>query len=60
MEKEIYLLYDNTGCIKVYSLTKEEANLIEDFFDWLSPNLPPEDVHFEKLVDIPSYKRKEI
>lgn len=56
MEKEIYLLYDNTGCIKVYSLTKEEANLIEDFFDWLSP----EDVHFEKLVDIPSYKRKEI
>lgn len=53
MEKEMYLLFDNKGNIRIYSLTEDEVYLIEDVFDWISP----EDTHFEKLTDMPSYKR---
>ena len=55
MEKETCLLFDNEGNIRVYSLTKEEINLVEDIFCWLSP----ENAQFEKLADMPFYKRKE-
>lgn len=55
MERETYLLFDNEGNIRVYSLTKEEANLIEDVFAWASPD----GIDFEKLADMPSYKREE-
>lgn len=55
MEKETYLLFDNEGNIRTYFLTETEVNIINDIFDWISP----EDAHFEKLTDMPSYKRKE-
>lgn len=55
MEKETYLLFDFEGNIRVYFLTKEEVNLIEDILDWISP----ERANFEKLTDLSTYKREE-
>ena len=55
MKRETYLLFDNEGNLRIYSLTKEEANLIEDIFVWISPD----NAQFEKLADMPSYERKE-
>lgn len=55
MEKETYLLFDFEGNIRIYSLTKEEVNLVEDIFDWVCPS----DAHFEKLTNMSTYKREE-
>ena len=55
MEKETYLLFDYEGNVRVYSLTEEEFDLIEDVLDWISP----ENVHIENLANMSYYKRKE-
>lgn len=55
MKRETYLLFDTEGNIRVYSLTKDEFNLIEDIFYWVSP----EGIRLEKLADMSFYERKE-